>query len=119
MSSLSVRIRRARSLATISQAGLARLIGVKRSAVTQWEHPAGTRPSVDHMIQIAVHTGVGFEWIATGRGPSHVNGEQMEPAVVVDDYARDQYESQALLYLRGLPQTKKKMVLQMLEILSR
>lgn len=70
MTSLSARIRRARALAAISQAELAKRVGVQRSAVTQWECTAGTTPSVGHLIQIACETAVCFEWLATGRGPS-------------------------------------------------
>ena len=64
---LAQRIRRSRTRAGLSQTALALRIGIKRSAVTQWEHPHGTKPSVEHLIRIAVETNTGFEWLATGR----------------------------------------------------
>ncbi|HEV8694633.1 MAG TPA: helix-turn-helix transcriptional regulator [Lysobacter sp.] len=118
MVNLCTRIRKARNLARVSQAELARRVGVKRSAVTQWEHPTGTTPSVDHMVQIAQETGVRFEWLATGRGPL---GSEVEPspAVIIDDYARDEHESHALDYLRRLSPGRRRMALEILQILSR
>jgi transcriptional regulator with XRE-family HTH domain len=116
---LSLRIRKARALTTLSQAELARRIGVKRSAVTQWEHPAGTTPSVEHLIQIAQETGLSFEWLATGRGPSRCEGAELAPAVIVDDYARDEHESEALAHFRRLSGSRRRMALEILQILGR
>jgi transcriptional regulator with XRE-family HTH domain len=117
MSALSLRIRKARTLAAITQTELARRVGVKRSAVTQWEQPAGTTPSVEHMIMIAVETGMSFEWIATGRGPNRC-GVDMEAAVMTDDFAMDAHESKALGHLRSLTIAKKKIAVQILAVLS-
>jgi len=117
MKALSSRIRKARYAASISQAELARRVGIKRSAVTQWECPDGTTPSVDHLIQIALETGMNFEWIATGRGPSKA-GPEAETAVVLDDYALDGDESLALAHMRQLSSSKKKIALQILQVLS-
>jgi transcriptional regulator with XRE-family HTH domain len=116
---MSLRIRKARGIATLSQAELALRVGVKRSAVTQWEHPAGTKPSVDHMIQIALVTGVAFEWLATGRGPTHSNTAELVPPMVMDDFARDEHESQALNYLRHFSPSKRRMALEILAVMSR
>jgi transcriptional regulator with XRE-family HTH domain len=117
MSTLPTRIRKARSQAKLSQAELARRIGVKRSAVTQWEHPSGTTPSVEHLIQIAIHTGSRFEWLATERGPS--GGFDAEPAVVVDDYARDEHESLMLMHIRCMSATRRKLALEIVGLLAR
>ena len=68
MIGLSTRIRQARLRAGMTQAALARRVGVKRSAATQWEHPSGTVPSMEHLIAVALATGVHLEWLATGRG---------------------------------------------------
>lgn len=119
MSALSLRIRKARNAAALSQAELSRRIGVKRSAVTQWEHPAGTTPSVDHLIQIATETEVTFEWLATGRGASHTGDAEAALAVMVDDYARDEHESLALGHLRLLSPLKRKIALDILGMLAR
>lgn len=117
MSALSTRIRKARTQAKLSQAELARRIGVKRSAVTQWEHPRGTTPSVDHLIQIALHTASHFEWLATARGPS--SSAEAAPATVVDDYARDEQESLMLSHVRCMSSTRRKLALEILGLLAR
>ncbi|HEY9400534.1 MAG TPA: helix-turn-helix transcriptional regulator, partial [Luteimonas sp.] len=49
----SIRIRRARTLAGLTQTALAARLGVQRTAVTQWECERGTSPSVEHLSQIA------------------------------------------------------------------
>lgn len=119
MSTLSLRVRKARASAGLSQSELAARVGVKRSAVTQWEHPAGTKPSVDHMIQIALETGVAFEWLATGRGPTRSNTAELVPPMIMDDFARDEHESQALNYLRHFSPSKRRMALEILAVMSR
>lgn len=119
VSALSGRIRKSRNLAKLSQAELARRIGVKRTAVTQWEHPTGTTPSVDHLIQIAMETATQFEWLATGRGPSRMEAAEQTPAVIIDDYARDEHESQMLEELRRLSPSRRKMAMEILRVLAR
>src|SRR3546814_1150338 len=61
------RIRLARRTAGLSQAQLALELGVQRSAVSHWEAQRG-KPSMNHLRQLALLTGVQFEWLATGRG---------------------------------------------------
>lgn len=119
MTLLPQRIRRARTHAGLSQAALAARIGVKRSAVTQWEHPRGTTPSVDHLIRIATETGTGFEWLATGRGSSELDALDATPALLVDDYAADEFETQALGHLRRMPPARKRMAVAILETMGR
>lgn len=119
MTSLPQRIRRARGRAGLSQAALAERIGVKRSAVTQWEHPHGTRPSVDHMIRIAIETGVGLEWLATGRGESGIDALDATPALLVADYAGDEWEGKALACLRRMSPARKRMAIAVLEAMGR
>lgn len=118
MNNLCVRVRRARNLCRVSQAELARRIGVQRSAVTQWEHPGGTLPSVEHMLRLAQETGVRFEWLATGRG-SVRDEDDAAPAVIIEDYARDEHESRALEILRRLSPKKRRMAMDILQILAR
>ena len=62
------RIRLARRHAGMSQLQLASIIGVQRSAVSHWESTQAKNPSVEHLRQLAVLTGVQFEWLVTGRG---------------------------------------------------
>lgn len=116
---LSLRIRRARRLALVSQNELARRVGVNRSAVAQWESASSTTcPSVGHLIDLAVETGVNFEWLATGRGHSGHPGLSDPPPIVVADPANGSEESEALRLLRSLTSTKRKLALQILEILA-
>ena len=119
MTSLPQRIRRARTAAGLSQSTLAARIGIKRSAVTQWEHPHGTHPSVEHLIRIALETRTGFEWLATGRGPSELDVLETTPALLVEDYAGDEFEAQALGHLRRMPAAKKRMAVAILETMGR
>lgn len=114
MTYLSQRIRRARTGAGLSQAALAARLGIKRSAVTQWEHPRGTKPSLEHLIRIATETATAFEWLATGRGPSNLDPLESTPAVLLDEYAGDEFEAQALGHLRRMPPSKKRMAVAVL-----
>lgn len=65
---VTLRIRMARQLTRRSQAELARILGVGRSAVANWEC-GRAHPSASHLGQLAKATGVTFEWLATGQGP--------------------------------------------------
>ena len=58
----------ARRNAGLSQAALAQMVGVQRSAVSQWESPGGKNPRMAHLRTVATATGSQFEWLATGRG---------------------------------------------------
>ena len=115
---LPTRIRKARLAAQLTQAELARRIGVKRSAVTQWEHPLGTSPSMHHLIQIAIETGTCVEWLGTGRGPGRCDGKDTASAPPREDCAQDASESEALLRFRKLPAQKRRIALQILKVLS-
>lgn len=118
MLSMSSRIRRARTLAGLTQSEVARRLGVQRSAVTQWERDQGTTPSVNHLAQIACETNVCFEWLATGRGASRPETGAFDAAVVIDDYARDELESRVLIGLRRVARRKREAVATIIELLS-
>jgi transcriptional regulator with XRE-family HTH domain len=117
MSALPIRIRKARLSARLTQAELARRVGVKRSAVTQWEHPLGTTPSMHHLIQIAIETGTCIEWLATARGPC-MPKDTAASAVSIGGDAHDPQEEEALLRFRRLPAHKRRIALQILQVLS-
>ncbi len=118
MFSIYTRIRRARSLAGLTQTEVARRVGVQRSAVTQWERKGGTTPSVCHLAQIACETQVCFEWLATGRGPCNPEAGEFDSAVIVEDFARDELESRVLQGLRRVPDRKREALVQVVELLS-
>lgn len=106
---MAVRIRKARVWKSLTQVQLAIAVGVSRSAVAQWERESGgTHPSVPHLASIARTTGVTFEWLATGRGPSHVHADVLpfEPAVQTSD----EVETRCLDALRRLPSRKKALI---------
>lgn len=118
MFTLPTRVRRARILVPMTQADMARRLGVQRSAVTQWEREGGTRPNVAHLAQIANETGVRFEWLATGRGPCQPAEGEFDLAVTVQDLARDHLESRLLESLRRLPYHRREKVVRVVELLS-
>lgn len=62
------RIKMARRHLKLSQNGLAQVIGVHRSAVSQWESPIGKNPTLRNLKKLAELASIQFEWLATGRG---------------------------------------------------
>ena len=83
------RVRYARRLAGLTQAALAKEIGVGPSAVAQWELPSGTSPTVEHLAHLAMRSGVAFEWLATGRGASLAAPVPAENLATAQDAAED------------------------------
>lgn len=76
---LSVRIRTARVRAGLSQQELARLVGVSRTAVSNWESSARVaRPSSERLEIICRLTNVSWEWLATGRGEVSLKGHDTQ-----------------------------------------
>lgn len=111
------RIRRARSIAGMTQARLASLTNVNRSAVAQWEGGSGTSPSTTHLAQVAVATDVCFEWLATGRGPCRPDGSHAETtALEMQEFARNECEVKALDLLRRLSPRRQLLACRMLEL---
>lgn len=111
---LADRVRHARHIVGLSQAALARSVGVGPSAVAQWEIPHGTSPTVEHMIQIASGCGVAFEWLATGRGPISVKGQET-PAVDLLVFAADMAEERLLIAFRRVPAKKRETLVRWME----
>lgn len=118
MLSMPSRIRKLRNIAKLSQTDLATLVGVKRSAVAQWESETGTHPSVEHMSKLAMVTGATFEWLATGRGSDAVDCGTASSAAVLCDYAQDDIESRMLELLRRMPAKKQLVACKLLEALA-
>lgn len=65
---LATRIRKARKQAGMSQAELARRLGVDRSCVGHWEGVNKTNPGPERLAELAKLCVVSYEWLATGRG---------------------------------------------------
>lgn len=70
------RIRHARRHGGLSQAALADLVGVHRSAVSHWEAVHPKRPNIGHLLAAAAATRVRFEWLATGHGPMELDDDE-------------------------------------------
>jgi transcriptional regulator with XRE-family HTH domain len=117
MNAMPDRIRFARTRVPMTQQDLARAAGVARSAVCQWERSRGTRPSTSHLERIALATGASFEWLSTGRGPWRAN--DYAPALRMDDFAQDDWESTILALVRRIPPRRRASVAAALEILLR
>ena len=116
------RIRQARRKAGLSQAQLAAMIGVGRSAVAQWEHRTGAHPTVEHMTMVAIAMDVRFEWLATGRGPMRYPDEaEMDgdgtPALMLTYFAQNDLEERALLAFRQLDDRDVSAIVEMTETL--
>lgn len=65
---MATRIRVARQRTGMTQHQLAARMHVTRSAVANWEINARPKPSLAHLVRLALVLGVSFEWLATGRG---------------------------------------------------
>lgn len=73
---IGARIRKARLAAGISQVRLASLLGVTRSACSQWElQNGGTAPRGERLVEIARLLDVSYEWLATGASGGHDDSE--------------------------------------------
>ena len=114
------RIRQARDLAKLSQSQLAGFLEVHRSAVSQWESPHGASPTLENLIKLAKLTEVQMEWLATGRGRMQfVENPDDVLGVIVDSYAHDHDEADVLVKYRGLKASEKKVMHDLLKIMSR
>jgi transcriptional regulator with XRE-family HTH domain len=99
-----VRLRKARRHAGLTQGAVATACGVSRNAVTHWEHPEGTRPTLSHLSFVAQATGVAFEWLCTGRGRMVYQAldDREEAGVMLRYCAQDETEEKILVDLRRL-----------------
>ena len=113
------RIRLARRTAALSQAKLALELGVQRSAVSHWEAHRG-KPSMNHLRQLALLTGVQFEWLATGRGPMTPSPESLLDSVAAVDalMVDDPQERRMLAAFRAAPANARLPLLELAEQLA-
>jgi transcriptional regulator with XRE-family HTH domain len=113
------RIRCARTFAKLTQTELAAKLGVRRTAVAQWEQVVGTKQTMRNLTQLAIVTEVRFEWLATGRGPIRLGELHSEPAAVMSEFAHDILESRLLNAIRRLSMHKREVIVEMVEGLGR
>jgi transcriptional regulator with XRE-family HTH domain len=111
---LCQRIKHARKLSKLSQAALANELGVRPSAVAQWELPKGTFPTLEHLSAISKCLGVSFEWLATGRGGVGLNTAEC-PAISTSSFAMDEIEDRLLAAFRCLPSRKRDVFVRWME----
>lgn len=69
MDTLGERIRYARERAGLDQAGLAKLVGVSKSAVNQWELGKTKNLRLDNLFKLERATGFAAMWIGVAEGP--------------------------------------------------
>jgi transcriptional regulator with XRE-family HTH domain len=115
---LDDRIREARLRARLTKAELARRVGVCPSAVVQWEHPSHTVPNTTNLARVAEITGVAFEWLATGRGPTRLAGGDGTPAIDPATIAVTLFEERLLEIARRLPMHRHEALLEFLSAWS-
>ena len=112
---MAERIRRARRRADLSQAELARMLKVQRSAVSNWESASDIQPSMQNLSGIAKACAVSFEWLGTGRGRMRLDEDLEIPAgdaELVD--LRD--ERELLAMYRNLPHRKRELMVQVMQV---
>lgn len=114
------RIRLARRHAGLSQASLGTAVGVQRSAVGHWEATRGKFPSVSHLRDIALVTGVQFEWLATGRGNMNLSAETAMDSVAAADaiLIEDPLELRLIAAFREAPTRSKAPLVEVVEQLA-
>lgn len=116
--SLADRIRTTRKRAALSQTKLAGMIGVSASAVAQWEHPRGTRPSFENLFRIVDVTGAPLEWLMVGgnnRRTSKPGRSEETPAVSFEIYARTLQEETLLERFREIPTRRRPLLIAIAE----
>ncbi len=114
------RIRLARRHCGLSQAALGAAVGVQRSAVGHWEAARGKYPSVAHLREIAMVTGVQFEWLATGRGTMNLSADTALDSVAAADalLIHDPLELRLLAASREAPTRSKAALVEVVEQLA-
>lgn len=110
------RIRRARRHAGLTQAALAELINVRRSAVSNWESANDVVPSMQNLVSLATVCGVSLEWLGTGRGDFSTQSDDLANVPTADAELVDVEEERALLgAYRELPQRRQRLVLDLVD----
>jgi len=114
------RIRRARRRAGLSQARLAELVNVRRSAVSNWESTSNeVVPSMQSLLAVAKACGVSLEWLGTGRGPISVDADALEDVPTANAELVDVEEERVLLAgFRNLPRRGQQLMIDMVEVIQ-
>lgn len=121
MSELRHRVREARKKVGMTQEAFAVHLGVSRSAVANWETGVGI-PDMPNLLKIAETTGMGFEYLATGRGredfgPPRISEDDSPSYAARPELGRAQSpaELSLLIAFRGLSETRRKALLALIK----
>ena len=109
------RIRLARRKAGLSQEVLAQQLGVRRSAVANWEAVAGANPCGANLERLAEVLQVAHEWLATGRGEMRLPPHYHEVAVMDAELVEHPVERRLLQAWRDLPVKPRILFLELVE----
>lgn len=113
------RIRRARRKAGLSQAGLADVVKVQRSAVSNWESANDVMPTMQNLVSIARACGVSIEWLGTGRGGMSTDPEALADIPTADAELVDAHEERELLAAyRNLPRRSQHLLMELAQALQ-
>lgn len=113
------RIRRARRKAGLSQAGLADVVKVRRSAVSNWESANDVMPSMQNLVAVARACGVSIEWLGTGRGGMSTDPEALADIPTADAELVDAHEERELLAAyRNLPRRSQHLLMELAQALQ-
>lgn len=113
------RIRRARRKAGLSQAGLADLVKVRRSAVSNWESATDVMPTMQNLVSIARACDVSIEWLGTGRGGISSDEEALADIPTADAELVDAREERELLAAyRDLPRRSQHLLMELAQALQ-
>lgn len=113
------RIRRARRKAGLSQAGLADVVKVRRSAVSNWESATDVMPTMQNLVSIARACGVSIEWLGTGRGGMSSDPEALADIPTADAELVDAHEERELLAVyRDLPRRSQHLLMELAHALQ-
>jgi transcriptional regulator with XRE-family HTH domain len=108
---LGGRIRRVREGEGLTLVGLGELLGLGKSAVSQYEHSV-TNPSPETLVKIAEIGNVTIDWLITGKKPhSAVDRVAEAPSEYVRGQALGEDERRFVTMLRRIPQSQKREIL--------
>lgn len=109
------RIRLARRRAGFSQEVLAKQLGVRRSAVANWEAVGGAHPTSANLAQLACLLQVAYEWLATGRGEMKLPDHWHDVPAADAELVESPFERRLLKAWRGLPAKTRVLFLELVE----
>jgi transcriptional regulator with XRE-family HTH domain len=109
----------------LTQAQLAAMLNLSRSAIAQWECASGSMPSTASFAALAAALDCSFEWLVTGKGPrlaknrTGVSSECCSDNTVMSRYfARSDEEEQLIEAFRELDAFDRAAVVTLMETLS-